>query len=169
MPDLVTHIAVGHILKRLSPYPGDPYLFALGSALPDLVSRGPVALLLLVEHFVGWEAPGSIMAALPVLHSPLPYTLLCLLWALHLPPPVRTGDFWQLFLGGQIHLLLDTLQRHLDYGQRLLFPFSWSDFEAGWFDTEDSLSVAPYLVVAALIVELWLRYRRQTTQRAGPR
>lgn len=164
MADLLTHVAVGHILKRLSPHPSHPVLFALGNAAPDLIGRAPGLALYVLETLLKQDMPYSITLGFDAFHMPVSYTLSCLLLAWLLPEAWRKLVFLNLLLGGFLHFLVDLTQTHMDGGYRLFFPFSWVDFELGWIGSEDSLFVAAPLALCALAVEI--RYRRRAKRLA---
>lgn len=159
MADLLTHVAVGHILKRLSPQPSHPVLFALGNAAPDLIGRAPGLALYGLETVLKQDMPYSITLGFDAFHMPVSYTLSCLLLAWLLPRAWRRVVFLNLLLGGYLHFVVDLMQTHMDGGYRLFFPFSWVDFELGWIGSEDSLYLALPLTLLAGLVEL--RFRRK--------
>ncbi len=159
MADLVTHIAVGHLLKRTSRRPEHPLIFALGACLPDLLGRVPGLLAAGLDNLIGIELAPYFAFGVDALHTPIPYTLCCLFFAYLVQEPQRRMVFWNLTLGGFTHFAVDLPQTHIAGGYRLLFPFSWFELELQWFSTEASLKVAPWLALAALGVELWFQRR----------
>lgn len=161
MADLLTHIAIGHLLKRVSPWPTHPLLFALGTTVPDLVGRAPGLALYLLEVWTKRDMPYIVTLGFDAFHMPIPFTLACLMVAWMVPVDFRRTLFWNLLLGGYLHFGVDVFQSHIDSGYRLFFPLSWVDFELGWIGSEDSLYVAVPLALGALGVEVWYRRRQK--------
>jgi len=160
MADLVTHIAAAHILKRLSPWPQNALMFAMGTCLPDLLGRAPAMAIDLIYRFFDSNPSPYLAFGLDALHSPIPFTLACLFIGLWWPLEHRIMVFRNLLVGGWLHMLIDLPQHHIDGGYRLLFPISWWSWELQWIGTEASLRVAPLLAAFAGLVELRYRWRQ---------
>lgn len=161
MADLLTHVALAHCIKRLSWSPQHALLFALGTALPDLVGRAPGLGIALLEHALGQDMPYVITLGFDAVHMPFPFTVFCLFVAWCLPERGRRVIFYNLLLGGYLHFGVDVFQKHLEGGYHLLFPFTWWDWELGLIGSEESLYVAGPLALLALGVELLYRRRRR--------
>lgn len=162
MADLLTHVLVGHICKRLSPWPAEGVLFAVGSVLPDLAGRVPRIALDLLDPTGAWALPPMAFDVWSATHTPLTYLVLCLLLALWCPLSWRHVVWRNLALGGLLHLGLDFFQTHINPATyRYLFPFSFAGWELGWVGTEESLAWIPWLVPVALFAEGRYRWRRR--------
>ena len=156
MPDLLTHAGIGVLLRSRAPRSALVW-FAVGSCLPDLASRLPGLGLALLSWLTGVPVSLPVLEATGLCHMPLPYLVLCVLVALLLPRPTRTTAFLNLWIAGWLHLFLDTLQRHLNGGYTLLYPFSLRRMELGLIENDASLRVAPLLALVAVLG--WRAYR----------
>lgn len=161
MPDLLTHAAIGAMLRARAPWHSMGW-FVLGSVLPDLASRLPVLGLVNASSAFGLTVSLPLLEGLSVCHTPLPYLLLCWLVALLVPRAHRAVAWWNLSAAGLLHLALDATQQHLQGGYMLLFPLSITRWELGWVQAETSLKVLPLLAVAVGVVlgVRWWRGRR---------
>lgn len=114
MADLLTHLALGHCFKRLSWSREHALLFALGTALPDLVGRAPGLGIALLEQALGRDMPYLITLGFDAIHMPIPYTVFCLFVAWCMPEAWRRRLFYNLLLGGYLHFGVDVFQKHLE-------------------------------------------------------
>ncbi len=162
MPDLVTHAGVGVLLRARAPRSSLVW-FAVGSCLPDLASRVPGLGLALASWLTGLPVSLPVLEATGLCHMPLPYLVLCGWVALLLPARTRATAFVNLWVAGWLHLSLDTLQRHLNGGYTLAYPFSMRRMELGWIENDASLTVAPVLGLALLGVLGWRIARGRPT------
>ena len=149
MPDLVTHLAGGYLVKKFTRLSRGVVLLYLGALLPDLASR-PL-------HIV---CPAIYPATQP-LHSPVGAFLYCWLISLFFRSDQRKSVFFLLFGGSLLHFVLDMFQRHLVGGYLWLFPFSLRPFSFGCFWPEDALRVLPYTFLMVLIVFLISAWRKK--------
>jgi len=162
MPDLLTHAAIGALVRSEAPRQGLLW-FVVGSMLPDVASRLPALGLVTACGWFDFSVPLPLLEGLSVCHTPLPYLVLCWLLALCLPRAVRAVAWINLSLAGVLHLALDATQRHLGDGYRLLFPLVNTKWELGWIDAEASLRYLPLtgaVVLLALGIRWWRRRRR---------
>ena len=170
MPDLLTHAAIGALLRvRASRSP--LVWFVVGSCLPDLASRLFGLGIAAASWIAGFRVSVAVLEATGLAHVPLPYLVLCLLLALLLPRSVRSMAFVNLALGGSLHFALDTLQTHINGGYYLLYPISMRRMELAWIDTADSLAWLPFLAVGVGVVygvrSWWSRRVRTGTASGG--
>lgn len=153
MPDLATHLAGAHILRRVFPTPVEQALFLVGTVLPDLYAKG-----------FKLGCASEAWFTYPT-HSPTILLLECYLPALFLAEALRGRGFLALYLGGLLHLVLDTCKDH--YGGGIVhwaFPWQLQGSEWGLYFPEDTIYLAPIAVAAALLVEFSLnRFRRPRT------
>ena len=161
MPDLATHVAaawaVGRGASLALPIPGRHlYLFAAGTALPDLLSRAP--------HLVLGSA--EVERATRSLHTPLSLFLTCYAASLLFEERGRARTFLALFSGALFHCLLDFFQEigpHYGYGW--FFPLSdWSP-QLALFPGDESVVFLPWVAAAAVILEVLSRLRRRRCAR----
>ena len=160
MADLLSHVLIGHIVKRLSPWSSGALAFAVGSALPDVAGRMPRVALFLLERKGDLGAPPMAYDIWSASHLPIPYVVLCVLIALVTPSLHRKMVFRNVILGGLGHMAVDFTQTHIDPTiYRYLWPFTFEGMELGWVGTEASLAWLPALIPLAGLVE-W-RHRRR--------
>jgi hypothetical protein len=101
-----------------------------------------------------WEwtwIPEPLIYLWTPLHLPVGVLIGSGLLAFFFPEAERKESFTALTGGGMLHLAVDLLQRHLGVGYLLLFPFSLWDFELGWIGSEDTVYLAPLLVLLTLL------------------
>jgi hypothetical protein len=152
----VTHFAAAYLLGNLFPRGRATVLFYVGAVLPDVLVRP-----------AGFLFHRPIYSGLQPLHLPLGYLLAVLFISLFFEDRLRKKAFLLLLLGGFLHLAMDALQLHVGgRGYLLLFPFSWTTFEAGWFRPEASLPLVPYLLPLMILIEgvRFIVGRRRTAQ-----
>lgn len=161
MADLLSHVLIAHVVKRLSPWPRGVLAFAIGTTLPDVAGRVPRVVLNILDRTGEASLPPLLGAVWGVLHVPVPFVVLCTFLALLFPiQEQRVSLFRNLCLGGLLHLAVDFLQVHIDGGSYpIFFPVSIKGYELGWVSTEASLDWIPWLVPAALMAEGWYRRR----------
>ncbi|MFC1889456.1 zinc dependent phospholipase C family protein [Thermodesulfobacteriota bacterium] len=148
MPDLITHISVASILFRVSRASSHLVLFLLGTTLPDLLTRTFYILFPVTKWL------------LTPFHTPIGFTLVSLLAALFFAREIRAGVFFTLLAGGGLHMFLDAFQVGVGGVSYLwAFPFhEWSE-TFGFIGPEDSLYAAPFLLCAAIALEIAARQR----------
>ncbi|MDM7924465.1 MAG: hypothetical protein QUS35_00425 [bacterium] len=153
MPDLVTHAAIGYLIRRpveiLRPSRDDAskrMLFFLGVILPDILSR-PIYILLpgLHDWVVAFHTPAGLLAASGLLAS-------------RFEKPFRPTAFRFLVAGGLFHFLLDCFQKQVTGNNFWLFPFSYHDFGFSLFWAGDIVAFAPVWVGLAVLMEIGLRF-----------
>lgn len=149
MPDLVTHMAVAHLLKKPLRVSKFEAVFFAGTVLPDVLTR-PFSIIM----------PGSYWFVYP-LHTPLVLVLVCLLISYFFEQGIRRAIFLALLTGVFLHLVLDLFQKHLVGVNYWLFPFSDLNVEIGLFWQDDSIYAIPLLLALIIILESRLLMKRK--------
>ena len=152
MPDLMTHLTSSYLLKRLLAGKRNIVPFLLGATLPDMIAYIPLVAsgLLPLEYLPVWT--NALTYLFFPFHGIVGFTLLSWMLALLFQTELRKGIFWNLELGGLVHVLMDLLQSQHGQSGYLLFPFSGKSFGLGWLETESSLYAVPFLVAAVVIM-----------------
>lgn len=158
MADLVTHAAVGALVKAASRGP-HAAAFIAGNMLPDILSRLPALVLGYIHQHV--PLPHLLLYGWNPLHMPAGMILAAWLLALLFPVPIRRGVFLNLLGGMALHLGLDLLQSHLGVGYALCFPLSHTTYELGWIGSEATVPVALPLALFSWLVWRWRRRKPQ--------
>lgn len=150
MPDLITHGCLAYLLKVAT---GGPHrtTFLAGTFLPDLLGRVP-GLGLIALGGLGVPVPTWMSALWEPFHLPCGMLPLALLLTGLVRAPARRAVFSNLLGGMALHLGVDLLQDHMGNGYLLLFPFSTMSWELGWMGSEDSVVLAPFLLLVTLLV-----------------
>ena len=156
MPDLVTHVAVAHLLRRpfdfkrrkTNPIPFR-ILFYFGTILPDILTR-PFYILFPVTK--DWTVP---------FHTPFGMILTCILLTLLFESSIRRRVFINLLGGGFFHFFLDALQKHINEGIFWFFPFSWKSggFQLFWAD--EIMNFIPVWIGLIILLETIIFLRRK--------
>ncbi|MCB9777615.1 MAG: metal-dependent hydrolase [Alphaproteobacteria bacterium] len=159
MADLLTHAAVGLLLKRgqhaarqrtgAADRPLHLASFVAGNLLPDLLSRLPVAITSQL-HSHGLKLPPVLLHGFGPLHVPAGMALASLALSLAFRREQRAAVFGNLFVGMLCHLALDLAQSHAGAGYLVAFPLSKTPWELGWIGTEATVPVAIPLLLLAL-------------------
>lgn len=153
MPDLITHMAFNHILRRSAEVkeaqwaaPHLRVLFYLGTLLPDISSRA-----------LNIAFPDSIQWTL-ALHTPAGSLCLIAIMAMFFEPKLRKAAFINLSAGMLLHYLLDTFQSTSTAVFFWLFPFSWLDCGLYLFDPGDLIPLIPVWLLSIVLLELSLYF-----------
>ena len=153
MPDLITHVAIGHLIKR--PFElkkSNPAivplrtLFYLGTILPDILTR-PWYILF----------PGTLEWTYPF-HTPIGMVLTCSLLALLFESSLRKKAFYYLLGGAGLHFLLDGCQKHITYNEFWLYPFSWKGFGFRLFWAGDIIPYIPLFIGMVVVMEVCIYF-----------
>jgi len=149
MPDLVTHVAFTHLVKRPFELKGnDKNIFSfrvilyLGAILPDITTR-PWYIIFPVTK--SWTAS---------LHTPIGALLVCALLSFFFDQAIQKKVFVYLSLGVILHFFLDTFQHHIIGTNYWLFPFSWQHVGYGLFSPGDIIPLIPIWIFIILIMEI---------------
>ena len=152
MADLVTHAAVGLLLKSVTARRHTAVLIA-GTLLPDLLSRLPSMVCSAARVVV--EVPSLLIYGWDPLHTPAGMLLSSYAISLLFVAEHRRGVFLNLLGGMLLHMAVDLLQSHLGVGYPVLFPFSLHAFELGLIGSEATVPLAIPLAILAGVV--WRR------------
>ncbi|HDQ44218.1 MAG TPA: DUF1624 domain-containing protein [bacterium] len=163
MPDLITHVAAAHLIRRPFERSGRDaenrryrVLFYLGTILPDVTSRA-----------VNIAFPSSMKWTL-ALHTPAGALVLIGILALLFEPGMRKRAFGNLTAGAFLHFLLDTFQTSSTPVFFWLFPFSWADCGLNWVDPGDLIPWIPVWLAGIGFLELVLYLRRRRESASHP-
>jgi len=155
MPDLITHLCITQIARRLFRLTSFP-LLALGAIMPDILSR-PFHILIPAAYW--FVAP---------MHSPLVCLCYCSAISLLFARGIRRACFVSLCTGVALHLALDSLQDQVAPMYFWLFPFSWKSWWGGLFWSEQALFFLPVsLALTALISMKGCTVLPRRTQRSS--
>ena len=159
MPDLITHVAFTHLVKRPFELRGNdnnifPFrvLLYLGTIIPDILTR---------PWYIIFPATKSWTACL---HTPFCALIFCGLLTLFFDTVIQKRVFLNLSAGVLLHFLLDFFQSHIIGTNYWLFPFSWKHVGYGLFSPGDIIPLIPLWLVIILIVEItiyWFRNKHK--------
>lgn len=148
MPDLITHMAVSHIVRR--PYElarkGKtvfPFrsLFYLGTILPDILTR---PLYIVFPATFNWTYP---------FHTLLGMGLIILIISQLFNSGIQKRVFINLTGGTVLHFIVDALQVQMHGNNFWLFPFSWKNFNYGITTAGKMIEYIPFWILAIIILE----------------
>lgn len=156
MPDLITHVAVSHLIKRpfelrytekqMVPF---RILFYLGIVLPDILTRPWYILFPVTEDWTVF------------FHTPLGMLLIISLISLFLEPSLRRKAFINLSAGVGFHFLLDALQKQVTGNNYWLFPFSWKNFGYGIMWADEFMDLIPVWIGLVVLMEFGVYFLRK--------
>lgn len=159
MPDLITHGCIG-LLWKGRPQSQHVASFVAGNLLPDLLARVPsMGLNLLRDR--GLPISDVALYIWGPFHMPVGMALSAYMLSFLTPEQGRGAVFRSLLGGMLLHLGTDMLQYHYGVGYLLFYPFWRRSFEFGVIGSEDSVYLAPLLVV----LTGWVWWRRAKTIR----
>lgn len=167
MPDLITHVALSHLVRRpfdltqkadtTAPF---RFLFYLGTILPDILTR-PWYILFPVSH--DWTV---------FFHTPAGMLVTTGLLALFFESALRKKAFISISAGAGIHFLLDALQKKITGNDFWLFPFSWKSIGWGIAWADEFMDLVPLWIGLAAVLEIfvyfWERKHDRTDQHISP-
>ncbi|EKD49865.1 MAG: hypothetical protein ACD_63C00024G0006 [uncultured bacterium] len=148
MPDLITHTAFAYF------FTGKTRRFVifvlLGAVLPDL-TRVAFVIFTKNPHAYYFFAP---------LHTPFGSLLFVFLVVLLFEKEIRFRAFLWMLLGVAIHLILDVFQGHYtSYPYQWAFPYLGLKEEIFWFWPENTIYVAPFVLLAAILFYFYKKSR----------
>jgi len=156
MPDLVTHVALSHLVSRPFEWRHQKkttvpmrILFYLGTILPDILTR---PWYIIYPPTMEWTYP---------LHTPFGMLIICLMLMLFFKSDLRKKAFLALYSGSLFHFFLDGLQTHLTYTEHWLYPFSWRGFGLHIMWAEDILLLIPVWLFLIVVLEIIMRGRKR--------
>jgi len=154
MPDLITHVAISHLVRRpwerIHPSKKTGafrVLFYFGTILPDITSR---ALNIAFPSTVKWTL---------ALHTPAGSLLCCIIIAFLFESSIRKSVFLNLIGGTALHYLLDTFQYVTTPVFFWGFPFTWADCSLHILDANDIVLFSPIWILLVVIMELFYYIR----------
>jgi hypothetical protein len=160
MPDLVTHAAIAHLIRRPFDFvesagavPSLRILFYLGTILPDILTR-PWYILFPVTH--DWTLP---------FHTPAGALAACGLLALLFEPGLQKKAFWLLAAGSILHFILDGFQKQIIGNNFWLYPFTWKDFGYGVIWAGEIMRYIPYWLGLVVILEIGMAVYHRARKR----
>jgi hypothetical protein len=147
MPDWFTHTLAGWITGKAIKM--DVGLIAAGSLIPDLkyINFG------FLEFF-----SADLHTFLNVLHTPIGALLIGGLFALFFKDIKKV--FILLAIGITTHFILDFFLAHAAGGIKLLFPFSWGEWQFYLIRAEDYW-ITIFAVISAILVYIFFFYREK--------
>ena len=156
MPDLVTHVAISHLIKRPFEFKQNSTntitirtLFYLGTILPDILSRPFYILIPATREWV------------ILYHTPIGFILVSSLFALFFDPTIRKKAWITLTTGGIFHFLLDSFQKQIVSGVAWLWPFSWNAYGYGLMEAGDILQYIPMWIGLIIVIEVGFYFWRK--------
>ncbi len=148
MPDLITHVAASHLIRRgvefsrRRPIPLHfCTLFYLGTILPDILTR-PFYILFPATH--DWTI---------AFHTPVGMLFTTGFLAMFFGRD-RRNIFIALFTGAMGHFIVDTLQKKVTGNDFWLFPFSWKSVGWGVVWADDLIPYIPIWIGIILLIEM---------------
>lgn len=129
-------------------------LFVAGTCAPDLLGQVPGLALIRARFYLPW-IPEPLVYLWSPLHLPVGMVLMSYALAHLFEPAWRARAFRGLLGGGLLHLGVDLLQSHFGVGYMLFFPLSRWDWELGLIGSEDTVRIAPVLVVVTALLLGW--------------
>jgi hypothetical protein len=137
MPDWFTHSLVGWIIGKTTKM--DVALVVIGTLIPDLVK---------INLAFTWLGLNDYQFFDP-LHTPIGALLVAGIIAIFFPDIRKT--FLALGIGVSTHFTLDFFLVHVHGGLKLLFPFSWQEWQV-YLIRSDDYQMTIVIILAALLV-----------------
>jgi hypothetical protein len=143
MPDWLTHSLVGWITGKTTKQ--DIALIVIGALIPDLVK---------IDMLFIW-LQGESSQFFDPLHTPIGALLVAGIIAVFFQD-IRKA-FLSLSIGVSTHFILDFFLVHVHGGMKLLFPFSWEEWQV-YLIRIDDYRMTIGAVLAALLIYAFYRY-----------
>lgn len=163
MPDLITHVALAHLIRRpfeLRRKNPDAFplrvLFYLGTILPDILTR-PWYILFPKTH--DWTI---------TFHTSAGAALVCGMLALLFKPGWQKKAFAFLTLGSILHFVLDSFQKQIIGNSVWLYPFSWKSFNYGILWAGEIMTYIPVWLVLVCVLETAIAMHKKKLQSSSP-
>lgn len=137
MPDWFTHTLVGWITGKITKK--DIALVVIGSLIPDLVKMNLAFVWLRIDHHYFFDP----------IHTPIGAVIIGGIIALFFKNYKKA--FIALGIGITTHFILDFFLVHVSGGMKLLFPFSWGEWQVYLIRSDDYV-ITIYAILAAIIV-----------------
>ena len=146
MPDWLTHTLVGWITGKTTKM--DIGLVVIGSLIPDLVKINLAFTWLGINHQQFFDP----------IHTPIGAFLIGGIIALFFEDAKKA--FIALGIGITTHFILDFFLVHVSGGMKLLFPFSWGEWQY-YLVNSDDYRMTIIALLAAILVYLIYYYNRR--------
>ncbi len=146
MPDWLTHTLVGWITGKTTKM--DIGLVVIGSLIPDLVKINLAFTWLGINHQQFFDP----------IHTPIGAFLIGGIIALFFKDAKKA--FIALGIGITTHFILDFFLVHVSGGMKLLFPFSWGEWQY-YLVNSDDYRMTIIALLAAILVYLIYYYNRR--------
>jgi len=139
MPDWLTHTLIGWITGKITKL--DIALVVIGSLIPDLVKINLAFVWFGIDHHYFFDP----------IHTPFGAIIIGGIIALFFHDCKKA--FIALGVGIITHFILDFFLVHISGGMKLLFPFSWGEWQFYLIKSDDYL-ITIYTILAAIITYL---------------
>ncbi|MBX3042078.1 MAG: metal-dependent hydrolase [Candidatus Kapabacteria bacterium] len=154
MPDLITHTAAAYLVRNRKISRPDLIIYLFGAMLPDLVTRPFMIIYPPVRYFFH------------TFHTPVAMLLIIYLIAQFFEEKIKYRIMKFLGLGVLTHFVLDMFQASVTQrGYAWFFPFSYYDFNIGFFWPEDSVLFLPFTFSILAVDILWSYYTSKNKTR----
>lgn len=147
MPDWLTHSLIGWITGKTLKQ--DVALVVFGALIPDLVKISLLFTWLGFNHHQFFEP----------LHTPIGALLVAGIISLFFRD-IKTA-LLALSIGVSTHFILDFLLVHVHGGMKLLYPFSWGEWQWYLIRSDEYLITIASILAALLIYVVYKRYEKQ--------
>ncbi len=137
MPDWLTHTLIGWITGKITKI--DIGLIVIGTLIPDLIKINIAFIWLRIDHHYFFDP----------IHTPVGAILIGGIIALFFKDYKKA--FIALGTGITTHFILDFFLVHVSGGMKLLFPFSWGEWQFYLIRSDDYL-ITIIAILAAIIV-----------------
>lgn len=145
MSDLLAHAALSRVVATPLRSRTLVLLFLIGTALPDVVSKG-MEVVIESRSFFSFAS-----------HTLIGVVIISYVASLFVAERLRVAAFLAFLASGVLHVAVDMLESSMLGGPRILFPFLHRGFAMGWIGPHDSLWAMP---AAALVLALFWRRDR---------
>ena len=143
MPDWTTHVIAGWITGKATK--SNVSLVVVGSLLPDIFKIQLIFNVLQIDTH-GFFDP---------LHTPCGTLLIALLLSLLFKMAGRAFIF--LIMGASTHYFLDFFLMHAAGGMKLLFPFSWGEYQLHIISSGNCWVTISALIIGAIFYFIFLK------------
>jgi len=147
MPDWTTHVIAGWITGKATKM--NVTLVVVGSLLPDLVKIQLIFTKLEINTH-GFFDP---------LHTPVGTLLVALLIATLFPAVKKAFLF--LVAGATTHYFLDFFLEHVAGGMKLLFPFSWKEYQIHLIPSENYWMTVVAVIIGAIFYIIFRKMEKE--------
>jgi len=147
MPDWLTHTIFGWITGKITKI--EIGLIVIGTLIPDLIKINIAFVWFRIDHHYFFDP----------IHTPIGAILIGGIIALFFKDMKKV--FIVLYIGIATHFILDFFLVHVSGGMKLLFPFSWGEWQLYLIRSDEYLITIISLLAATLIYMSYYIYERQ--------